>query len=148
MNTSKLLNEKGGSAVKIIAITLIVLLLFGGAITIYFQYFAKDTFSEEEIAAAKEVAQDEFGQLSTIAADYTVDQQKEAVVSLGYEENKVDKQTTIYEKKNNNDTGYYILLNLQPHDTYPKLSRALVQIFAKENGGLIYEMDNVVNWKQ
>ena len=50
MNTSKILNEKGGSAVKIIAITLIVLLLFGGAITIYFQYFAKDTFSEEEIA--------------------------------------------------------------------------------------------------
>ncbi|CAM5184124.1 putative protein OS=Ureibacillus acetophenoni OX=614649 GN=SAMN05877842_10483 PE=4 SV=1 [Ureibacillus acetophenoni] len=77
-----------------------------------------------------------------------MEQQKEAVESLGYEENKVDKQTTIYEKKSNNDTGYYILLSLQPHDTYPKLSRALVQIFAKENGGLIYEMDNVVNWKQ
>jgi len=120
----------------------------GGALTIYFQYFNKESFTEEEIAAASKVAQNEYAEVSSITGDYTVDQQKEAISSLGYEENKVDQQTTIYEKKTNNDTGYYILLSSQPHDTFPNLTRVLIQVFDKENGGLIYELDNVLTWKK
>lgn len=148
VNSQKLLNEKGGSGVKITAIIVIVLLLVGGALTIYFQYFNKESFTEEEIAAASKVAQNEYAEVSSITGDYTVDQQKEAISSLGYEENKVDQQTTIYEKKKNNDTGYYILLSSQPHDTFPNLTRVLIQVFDKENGGLIYELDNVLTWKK
>ncbi|BDH61274.1 hypothetical protein MTP04_14040 [Lysinibacillus sp. PLM2] len=145
---SKVLNEQGGSAVKTISIIVIFLLLLGGGLTIYFQYFNKETFSEEEIARAKEVAQNEFAQASTLSEDYTVDQQKSAITSLGFEENKVDKVTTIYEKKQNNETEYYILFSLQPHETIPNITRALVQVFDRENGGLIYELDNVLTWKE
>ena len=148
LHSQKLLNEKGGTGVKITAIIVIVLLLVGGALTIYFQYFNKESFTEEEIVAAQVVAQNEYAEVSSITGDYTVDQQKEAISSLGYEENKVDQQTTIYEKKKNNDTGYYILLSSQPHDTFPNLTRVLIQVFDKENGGLIYELDNVLTWKK
>ena len=141
-------NEQGGSAVKVIAIIVIVLLLVGGAAGVYFQYFSNATFTEEQIAEATEVAQNEYARLSAIAVDYKVDQQQEAITSIGYEENKKDKQTTIYEKRNNNDTDFYILLSVQPHDSFPNLSRTLVQVFDKENRELMYEMDNVVTWKK
>nr|WP_106784507.1 hypothetical protein [Lysinibacillus timonensis] len=143
-----LFNQNGGSAVKTFSIILIFLLLLGGGLGIYYQYFNKETFTEEEIAAATEVAQQEFDKASSISQEYTVSEQATAITSLGYEENKRDKSTIIYEKKSDNESDYFILFNVQPHESYQNLSQVLIQIFDKENGSLMYELDNVLTWKE
>jgi len=56
-----------------------------------------------------------------------------------------EEVTITFEKHNESDV--YVLLKLQPHETYETLSRVLIQIFDKENGAMITEIDNVLNWK-
>lgn len=140
------LNEKGASVVKVVAITLIFLILFGGAASIYFQIKDKVDFSEEETAKATEIAQAEFAKVSSLTQNYDFDDRFEGIESIGFKETKDEGSTITYEKVNN-ETNYYILLKIKPHDTYPDLSRVLIQIFDKENGSLITELENVVKWK-
>lgn len=142
------LNEKGGFSVKVIAIVIIFLLLLGGGLGVYYQYFNKAEFLQEEKDAATVVVQNEFNELSTISPEYSVTQQKEALSSLGYEENKKDKSTTIYEKKENNESDFYILLSVQPHETEDNLTRVLIQIFDKENGAEITQLTNILTWQK
>ncbi|SOC38286.1 hypothetical protein [Ureibacillus acetophenoni] len=141
-------NEKGGSSVKIIAYVLIFLLLLGGGLGVYYQYFNKAEFTQEEKDAASAIAQNEFNELSTISPEYSLSQQQEALLSLGYEENKKDQATTIYEKKVNNESDFYILLSVQPHETEDHLTRVLIQIFDKEHRAEITQLTNILTWQK
>lgn len=141
------LNEKGGTSINILAITLAVIILVSGSIAVYFQFFHKESFSEEEIAAAKEVAQDELGLALTLSETYTFENRLDAIQSIGYGEPELDDTDYIFEKKVSN-SEYYILLRLKPHESYENVSRVLVSIFDKKNGSLITEVTNVINWKK
>jgi len=143
---SNYLNERGGSSVKVISITIILLFLISGAIGIYFQFKDRANFSEEEIQAAQEVAQSELAEASTLATETAFDDRIAAIQSLGYGEPEVEKTTYTFEK--HTDSDVYILLKLQPHETYPNLSRVLIQIFDKENGSLMTNVENVLTWKE
>lgn len=143
---SNRLNERGGSSVKVISITLILLFLISGAIGIYFQFKDRVSFTEEEIQAATEVAQGELAETAAIASETSFDNRIEAIQSLGYSEPKLEKSTYTFEK--HTDSDVYILLKLQPHETYPNLSRVLIQIFDKENGSLMTNLENVLTWKE
>ncbi|HWL12616.1 MAG TPA: hypothetical protein VNQ57_06465 [Ureibacillus sp.] len=143
----KILNQQGASTTKIIAITIIILLLFGGAMTIFYDVADKSVeFTEEEIAEATEVAQEELNLAFTTTENYTFEQRAEAIQSLGYGEPEIDKSTMTFEKHNESD--FYVLLKLQPHESYEELSRVMIQIFDKENGAMMTEIDNVLNWKK
>ena len=143
---SNRLNERGGSSVKVISITLILLFLISGAIGIYFQFKDRANFTEEEVQAATEVAQNELAKASTLATETAFDDRIEAIQSLGFGKPELEKSTYIFEK--HTDTDVYILLKLQPHETYPNLSRVLIQIFDKENGSLMTNVENVLTWKE
>ncbi|MDM5333202.1 hypothetical protein QUF56_08190 [Ureibacillus composti] len=143
---SNRLNERGGSSVKVISITLILLFLISGAIGIYFQFKDRANFSEEEFQAAQVVAQNELAGTTAIATETAFDDRIEAIQSLGYDEPELEKSTYTFEK--HTDSDIYILLKLQPHETYPNLSRVLIQIFDKENGSLITNLENVLTWKE
>ncbi|MBM7608826.1 hypothetical protein JOD29_002092 [Lysinibacillus composti] len=143
---SNRLNERGGSSVKVISITLILLFLISGAIGIYYQFKDRANFSEEEIQAAQQVAQHELAGASAIATETAYDDRIEVIQSLGYSEPEVEKSTYTFEK--HTDSDVYILLKLQPHEAYPNLSRVLIQIFNKENGSLISNLENVLTWKE
>lgn len=146
-NIKYLFNQAGKSNIKIIAITLIILILFGGALTVYNDFADKNvSFSEEEIAEATEIAQGELNQAFVAAEQYTFEDRAEAIQSIGYGEPEIDKSTMTFEK--HNDADVFILLKLQPHESYENLSRLLVQVFDKKNGSLITELDNVLNWKE
>ena len=135
------------SKVKITSITLIILLLIGGALTIFYDVSDKaKKFSEEEIASASEIAQEELSEAFVAAESYTFEERAKAIQSIGYSEPEIDKTTMTFEKHNEGDV--YILLKLQPHESYDNLSRVLVQIFDKENGSLITELSNVLTWKK
>lgn len=147
LSISHYLNEQGASAVKVIAITIIILLLIGGAASIAFTIQDKSVeFTDEEIASADLVAQSVFEEASMVAESTTVEQQEEALKTIGYEENRRDQTTITYEQPNS-DLDYYVLLKLQPHDTYPNLSRILVQVFDKEHRVLMTELSNVLTWQ-
>ncbi|SOB93902.1 hypothetical protein SAMN05880501_101717 [Ureibacillus xyleni] len=134
------------SKVKITSIILIVLLLLGGVLMIVNDVSDKaKSFSEEEIAAASEIAQNELSQAFVAAESFPFEERAEAIQSIGYSEPEIEKTTMTFEKHNEGDV--YILLKLQPHESYENLSRVLVQIFDKENGSLITELSNVLNWK-
>lgn len=142
----RLLNETGASKMAIFGIILTVIILITGIITIYFQYFNKVEFSEEEIAAASKLAQSELAQAFTVTESYKFEDRLEGIQSIGYAEPKIENSTTIFEK-HDPKSDYYILLKLQPHDTYANLSNVLVSIFDKENGSLITSLENVLTWK-
>ncbi|PYF06141.1 hypothetical protein [Ureibacillus chungkukjangi] len=140
-------NQKGASTTKIIAITIIILLLIGGAVTIFYDVADKSvTFSEEEISSATAIAQQELNLASTAAAYFTFDKRAAAIQSVGYGEPEIEKSTMTFEK--HNESNVYVLLKLQPHESYEELSRVLIQIFDKENGAMITELDNVLTWKK
>ncbi|MGE7665102.1 hypothetical protein ACQKMN_05240 [Ureibacillus composti] len=140
------LNEQGRSSVKVISITLILLFLISGAIGIYFQFKDRANFSEEEIQAAQKVAQNELAATSALATETAFANRIEAIQSLGYSEPELEKSTYTFEK--HTDSDIYILLKLQPHETYPTLSRVLIQTFDKENGSLMTNLENVLTWKE
>ena len=143
----KFRNNTGSTKLKITSIVLIVLLLIGGAITIFYDVSDKSKkFTDEEIAAASEIAQNELSKAFTAAESYTFEERAEAIQSIGYSEPEIDKTTMTFEKHNDGDV--YILLKLQPHESYEQLSRVLVQIFDKENGSRITEVSNVLTWKE
>lgn len=104
------------------------------------------SFSEEEIADATAVAQEELNQAFAAAESYTFEERAEAIQSIGYSEPEIEKSTMTFEK--HTDSDVYILLKLQPHESYKELSRVLIQIFDKENGSLITELDNMLTWKK
>ncbi len=140
-------NQSGKSTIKIIAITVMILILIGGALTIYNDFTDKNvSFSEEEVTAATEIAQEELNQAFTVTKNYTFDQRIEGIESIGYGEPEIEKSTMTFEK--HSDADVYILLKLQPHESYENLSRVLIQIFDKKNGALITELDNVLTWKE
>lgn len=142
------LNEKGASAMGILAITISIIVLVTGLIAVYYQFFYKPAeFSEEEIAKAKEVAQNELGQALQLSETYKFEDRFDAIQSIGFGEPERDDTDYVFEKKDS-DSNYYILLRLKPHDTYENVSRVLVSIFDKENGTLITEEANVINWKK
>lgn len=141
------LNEQGASAVKVIAITIIIILLAGGGASIYFTIQDKSVeFTDEEISSAEIAAQSVFEEATAIASSNVIEQQAEALKTIGYEETRRDNTTITYERSNS-DSDYYILLKLQPHDTYPTLSRILVQVFDKEHRVLITELSNILTWQ-
>ena len=142
----KTLNQQGASTTKIIAITIIILILIGGALTIFYDVADKSvTFSEEEIAEATEIAQEELNLAFSTTETYTFDERAEAIQSIGYGEPEIDKSTMTFEK--HTDSDEYVLLKLQPHESYEELSRVMIQIFDKQNGAMITEIDNVLTWK-
>lgn len=142
----KTLNQKGASTTKIIAITIIILILIGGAMTIFYDVADKSvTFSEEEVAKATEVAQGELNLAFSTTENYTFEERAEAIQSIGYGEPEIEKSTMTFEK--HTDSDVYVLLKLQPHESYEKLSRVLIQVFDKENGAMVTELDNVLTWK-
>jgi len=142
----KTLNQQGASTTKIIAITIIILILIGGALTIFYDVADKSvTFSEEEIAEAIEIAQEELNLAFSTTETYTFDERAEAIQSIGYGEPEIDKSTMTFEK--HTDSDEYVLLKLQPHESYEELSRVMIQIFDKQNGAMITEIDNVLTWK-
>lgn len=141
-------NEKGGSSVKIIAYVLIFLLLLGGGLGVYYQYFNNAEFTQEEKDAATAIAQNEFNELTTISPEYSASQQQKAIISLGYVENKKDKSITIYEKKEKNESDFYILLSVQPHETEDHLTRVLLQVFDKEHRAEITQLTNILTWQK
>lgn len=141
------LNEQGASAVKVIAITTIILLLVGGGASIFFTIQDKSVeFTEEEISSADIAAQSVFEEATSIANSNVIEQQDEALETIGYEETRRDNTTITYERPNS-DSDYYILLKLQPHESYPNLSRILVQVFDKEHRVLMTELSNVLTWQ-
>lgn len=143
----KTLNQRGASTTKIIAITIIILILIGGAITIFYDVADKSvTFSEEEISSATATAQEELNLAFSAAENYTFKNRAEGIQSIGYGEPEIEKSAMIFEKHNESDV--YVLLKLQPHESYADLSRVLIQIFDKKNGDLITELDNVLTWKK
>lgn len=143
----KMLNQHGASTTKIIGITIIILLLLGGAMTIFYDVADKSvTFSEEQIAEATEIAQEELNLAFSTTENYTFDERSEAIQSIGYGEPEIDKTTMTFEK--HTDSDVYVLLKLQPHESYEELSRVLIQIFDKENGAMMTEIDNVLTWKK
>ncbi|RHW39494.1 hypothetical protein D1B33_01220 [Lysinibacillus yapensis] len=143
----KILEQHDKSTTKIIAIVIIILLLIGGALTMFYDFADKTvSFSEEEIAAATKTAQTELNQAFAAAENYTFNERTEAIQSIGYREPKIEKSTMTFEKHNESDS--YILLKLQPHESYENMSRVLIQIFDKENGALITELENVLTWKE
>ena len=143
----KTLNQHGASTTKMIAITIIVLILIGGALTIFYDVADQNvTFSEEEISAATEIAQEELNHASSAAGSYTFEERSEAIQSIGYGEPEIEKSTMTFEK--HTDSDVYVLLKLQPHESYEELSRILIQLFDKETGAMITELDNVLTWKK
>ena len=140
-------NQQGASTTKVIAITIIILILIGGAMTIFYDVADKSvTFTEEEVAAATEIAQEELNLAFSATENYTFEKRAEAIQSIGYGEPEIDKSTMTFEK--HTDSDEYVLLKLQPHESYEDLSRVLIQIFDKENGVMISEIDNVLTWKK
>ncbi len=141
----KILNQQGASTTKIIAISIIILILIGGALTIIYDVADKSvTFSEEEINAANKIAQEELNTAFSTTENYTFEERAEAIQSMGYGEPEIEKSTMTFEK--HTDSEVYVLLKLQPHESYEELSRVLIQIFDKENGAMITEIDNVLTW--
>lgn len=141
-------NERGASAVKGIAITIIILLLLGGGASLYFSLKDKSVeFTEEEIASAEVVAQLSFEEVTTIASNHIIANEAEALATLGYEETRRDQQVITYERPSN-DLDYYVLLKNQPHESFPNLSRVLVQVFDKEHRVLMTELSNILTWQE
>ena len=143
----KFFNQQGASTTKIIAITIILLILIGGALTIFYDVADKNvTFSDEEISEATDIAQEELNAAFSAAENYSFPDRAEAIQSIGYSEPEVEKSTMTFEKHNESDV--YVLLKLQPHESYEDLSRVLIQVFDKENGALMTELDNILTWKE
>lgn len=141
------LNQKGASAWAVFGIILAVFVLVGGLIGVYFTSIHKEKFSDEEIATAKEVAQNELGQALALGPNYKFDQRFAAIQSLGYDGPENDDTDYIFEKKDE-DSNYYVLLRLKPHETFDNMTRVLVSVFDKKNGALITEVENIINWQK
>ncbi|MDN4495507.1 hypothetical protein [Ureibacillus aquaedulcis] len=142
-----ILNQQGAAKTKIIAITIILLILIGGALTIFNDVADQSVaFSEEEINESNEIAQEELNLAFSTTENYTFEQRAEAIESIGYSEPEIEKSTMTFEKHTNSNV--YVLLKLQPHETYEELSRVLIQIFDKDNGAMITELDNVLTWQK
>ena len=143
----KTLNQNGASTTKIIAISIIILILIGGAVTIFYDVADKSvTFTDEEISSATDIAREELNLASSAAEDFTFEERAEAIQSIGYGEPEIEKSTMTFEKHNESDV--YVLLKLQPHESYAELSRVLIQIFDKNTGAKITELDNILTWKK
>lgn len=147
MYNTKYFNQSGKSTIKIAAITIMILILIGGALMIYNDFSDQNvSFSQEEITEATEIAQEELNQAFAVTKNYTFEQRAEGIQSIGYGKPEIEKATMTFEK--HSDADVYILLKLQPHESYENLSRVLIQIFDKKNGSLITELDNVLTWKE
>ncbi|MFC7685222.1 hypothetical protein ACFQU5_04525 [Ureibacillus sp. GCM10028918] len=55
---------------------------------------------------------------------YTFEQRGENVQSIGYSEPEIEKSSMTFEK--HNDSDVYVLLKLQPHESYEDLTRVLI----------------------
>ncbi|TSI10136.1 prepilin-type N-terminal cleavage/methylation domain-containing protein [Lysinibacillus sp. BW-2-10] len=134
------LNESGISLVEVIASIVILSIIILSIFSLLTQS-SKTTRTSERIIDATYVAQTEMEELyfeSIKRAD-----PESAILSKGYTKN------TSYFEKTNTSYNFYIKLSLTKNDTYPQLTRILIQVYEhKHDTHPKAQMENTLDWGQ
>lgn len=144
-----LLNQKGSTGIIVTAVSIMIILLISTVAIVYFTI--KDQhieFPADVVADATKVAEDELTKAFAATENFPFEKRFEAIQSIGYQEPEEGEYAIFtFEKKYDQDSNYYIILKLKPHEQYRNLSRVNISVFDKETGAVIVEKENVLTWK-